>query len=334
MPLEGLICTDGASGCAADLNAHYSGFDESDDQSSLGVPMRGRQSGFDAEGKWFFCTGQCWDSHGKGSAQPDCYTAAALVNHKMMVTKDGQLPSKSNSQSRDNAFFARYPVQVVLQPATALTRLTKCAWQFDGAAFNRLNGGCSSPSPEVLCNKSTSAFGDRCPGNESQWADETCDWTMKASCKYRTQNPSVDYRDNCFWTGPSWTSPVHPDAKPNFDYSQFEANDDIRSMMKNRVTHQDGRTDDGLPLREYWNEITMDGRIIQHFSDFHGVQSVVAAFAYVKGSGWAKGEAKKFQDWFKQKNDITIPLLALDTTWKAGSGPGPFTLDAASTMAV
>jgi hypothetical protein len=317
-----LLCADSEKECVADLNKLYLGFDEANDASPLGVPIRGRPR-FDAGGEWYYCTGQCFDNDGKQPAQPDCYTAAGLINHKIMTTADGKLPTLQNSKSGRDSFFARYSVLIVLQPQTALTRFTKCAWQFDGAAFNRQNGGCGSGALQNGCKDPESSYNDQCHDDKSRWADESCPYTMKAYCG----NASVGYETNCFWKGPAFGSPVYPGAKPDFDFSGFAHNNEIRSMMKNRVSgkHQDGTTDNGLPLREYWNEITMDGRIIQHFEATRGLNSVVAAVAFVRGNGEgldeeSQHEAQKFQDHFKQLGSH-VPLLVLDADSDQGTGP-------------
>lgn len=146
---------------------------------------------------------------------------------------------------------------------------------------------------------------------------------MKAYCG----NASVGYERNCFWKGPAFSSPVHPGAKPDYDFSDFAGNDEIRRMMKNRISghHQDGTTADGLPLREYWNEITMDGRLIEHFRATRGLRSVVAAVAFVRGNGdgldgQSQREAQKFQDHFKRQGS-DVPLLVLDTDFDHGTRP-------------
>jgi hypothetical protein len=321
-PITGLVCTDSEEACVSDLNKLYAGFDETNDASPLGVPIRGRQS-FSDGGEWFFCTGQCYDNSGQQPAQPDCYAAAALINHRVMTTEEGQLPNMRNSKSGENAFFARYPVLIVLQPETALTRLTKCAWQFDGAAFNRQNGGCGNGAKANLCKDPESAYNDKCPDDQSRWADESCAFTMEAYCN----NASVDYGTNCFWKGPAFRSPVYPGAEPDFDFSDFARDDEVRQMLKNRVSddHQSGTTLDGLPLREYWNEITMDGRIIKHLEETEGVRSVIAAVAFVRGNGDEldannQRMAQQYIDHFKNQS-VDVPLLVLDTDSAEGTGP-------------
>jgi hypothetical protein len=318
--MPGLLCQADAAACAESLNSAYAAFDEANENSPLGVPMRGRAR-FDPDGQWYYCTGQCFEQG--GIAQPDCYTAAAVFNHKVIVTKDGQLPSATNSQSGSNSFFGRYPVLIIMQPSTTLQRLTKCAWQFDGAAFNRQNGGCGSNTGKK-CGDPQSAFEDKCPEDPSKWADETCASTMEAYCG----NESVTYETNCYWKGPAFTSPAYAGAKPDFNFADADSNNQIRAMLKNRVSdgNQDGTTTDGLPLLEYWNEISLDGRIIDRFIETQGPQSVIAAFAFARGNGDAidatsQAEAQKFQDYFKNSSQVTIPLLAIDTI---SGGDTPF----------
>lgn len=322
VPLMGQICQDGEDECVTQLNALYGGFDEGNDASPLGVPMRGRSS-FTDNGTWYFCNGQCHNG------QPDCYTAAGLINHKVMITEDGKIPNLLNSQSKENAFFARYPVLIVLQPETVLKFLTKCAWQFDGSAFNRQNGGCGMGGP-ADCKDPGSGFQDKCSDDESSWADDSCPSTMKAYCG----NASVEFGNNCFWKGPAFRSPVFPDAQPDFDFSDFPSQDELRRMMMNRVSdnHQDGSTEDGLPLLEYWNELTLDGRIIKHFEETTGLGSVIAAVAFVRGNGAdidaeSQKQAQMFVDHFKSQQ-VEMPLLVLDTA--AAPGEGPFKSLAAS----
>jgi hypothetical protein len=321
----GLICNADADKCAADLNVHYNGFDEKDEKSAMGVAIRGRAR-FDENAQWFFCTGKCFQQN-NSAPYPDCYTAAGLINHKIMQTEGGQIPSASNSKSASDAFFARYPVLLVFQPENALTRFTKCAWQFDGSAFTRSNGGCGMGASGQTCKEPTSAYNDKCVDDPTKWADETCATTMTAYCDEQTPG----YSTNCFWKGPAWASPVNPGAKPDFDYSDFDQNNEIRKMLVNRLGHQDGETSDKLPLLEYWDEITMDGRIIQHFIDTDGIASVLAAIAFTKGNSDAidqvsQVEAQKFVDYYSKQSKVNLPLLALDTAWKIGSDGGPFTV--------
>jgi len=278
----------------------YKGFDQYDASSPLGIPIRGRPR-FDDGGEWYYCTGECYNG------QPDCYVAAALLNHNIIKTVNNTIASQ---------FVDRYPVLIILQPKTTIEMLTKCAWQYDGAAFLRQNGGCGRGG-SADCNDPLSGYNDKCPSNQEAWADGNCQETLNEWCGTN----KVNYPQTCYWKGPAFSSPAGPGAQPMTDFSG-EPNE-LREMMLQRCeTQVEGSTGDNIPLREYWNEITMDGKVIDQLMK-KKPSDVIAAFGYVKGSG-ANGDAYKFQEHYKT-DDQTIPVLEFDTTtWVIDTPDGPF----------
>jgi len=296
-------CDSGNAGqCAQWLNALYMGYDENNANSPLGVSLRGRPR-FDQDGQWFFCNGKCF----KG--QPDCYTASALINHKIMITKDSKLKLVMDD-----------PVYIIFKPEAAEKHIIKCAYQYDGAAFNKRNGGCGMGGPNV-CTDPTSAYMDQCPDDKTKHGGKDCPTDMESWCGTKT----VDYPSTCFWKGPAFDSPAWPDAKP--DPNPLPDNQiELRKMMNQRIKSQsqDKHTNDKLyTLTEYWNEITMDGRIIQRYLDKDPTE-MIAAFGYYKGNKAAQAFAQQFNDDLKKKHGKSVPIVTIDMVTPVTSGKGPF----------
>jgi hypothetical protein len=133
----------------------------------------------------------------------------------------------------------------------------------------------------------------------------------------------VNYPGTCYWRGPAFSSPAGPGARPITDFS--DKPNELRDMMLQRIKSEvQGSTFDGIPLMEYWDEITMDGRVIDHY--IKNPTDVIAAFGYVKGKHWAESDAYKFRDHYYKKYGTSIPVLAFDTNWVIGTPNGPFAL--------
>lgn len=227
------------------------------------------------------------------------------MNHKMMIT------------AKDTPRFVMdLPVFIIFQQEAAEEKLIKCAYQYDGAAFNRNNGGCGVGESQD-CDDPLSAYNDRCPDDKSKWADETCPSVVKQWCG---QEPQAT---NCFWRGPAWFSPVHPGASP--DFSSLNRVNELRNMTLQRVASQSSSVSGFQPgSTEFWNEIAMDGRILTQLLEADATQ-VIAAFGYDKSNSIGKTFAQQFNDELFEQYKVRVPLIAMDKTVFVGQGGvGPF----------
>jgi len=298
--------------CAEMLNRHYIGFDETNASSPIGVTLRVR-GGFEEAG-WYHCTGKCH------AGQPDCYTAGTLVNNKMVV--------------KDNKFKAPMDrgVFVIIQPYAAEHVVTKCAYQYDGAGFVKLNGGCGQGAPgPPTCDNPHNAFTNLCPEDHSKHANaDDCPSVLTAWCGQK----EVDYPETCCWKGPAWYSPTYGGAKANI--SRLDTENEIRKMVKQRLKTQ---TKDGAATQcgefkctEFWTEMTMDGRLIDALMNQHP-SDVIAAFAYYKGNTVLHNLAKKYNEQLNNEHGARVPILSIDLDMNV-ENQGPFGLADMSTAVV
>jgi len=250
--------------------------------------------------KWLWCGGPCH----KGQA--DCYTAASVMNHKVMITADG-VPKLG----------LEYTVGIVFQPQAVDDHLTKCSYQFDGAAFNKLNGGCGCGAP-AGCNRTDNAFTNKCPETGKDMTPE-CPSVTRCGCDENLQ----DYPGTCFWRGAAFYSSATPKVPPNLTAG---TGDGLRKMMQQRIKNQDGRkTPNGIPLLEYWNEATLDGKVLKAMLNVNPA-AAVAAFMYQKGNSIAKGAAKKMSEDLNIEYGSKLPVVAMDLTSKLADA-GPFSVE-------
>jgi len=299
--------------CAEMLNQRYMGFDENNASSPIGVTLRGR-GGF--EEAWYWCTGKC---HG---GQPDCYTAGSLVNHKIMLTKEHTLKPMMNMG-----------IYVIIQPFAADHVVTKCAYQYDGAASKKLNGGCSQGAPDGgSCDlKKDSAFTNLCPEDRSKHANaDDCPSVLEKWCGQK----EVNYPDTCSWKGPAWSSPTYGGAKANI--SKLDTENELHKMVKQRLKTQ---TKDGpttmcgkQTCTEYWTEMTMDGRLIDALMNQHP-SDVIAAFAYDKGNKAHQILANLYNEQLYRDKNAKVPIISIDMNVNVEK-QGPFGIAEGSTAVV
>merc|ERR1712146_633718 len=113
----------------------------------------------------------------------------------------------------------------------------------------------------------------------------------------------------------------------------FEAGseDQTRTMMKNRVSHQDsqanGEHNDRL---EYWNEIIVDETLMIDQLTVDPAP-VIPAFVYVKSNPAGIMQARSMRDQYVEQYSVPgeIPLIAIDDIMSVGSanGQGPFSVE-------
>lgn len=278
------------SECADYLNNHYYSYSWwHPNRSSVGVTIRG-QPRFNRRG-WFFCKGECF------RGQPDCYVAASLFNHQVMYDPwTGYI-----------AMPMDYPVGVIFQPKAIEERLVKCAWQYDGAAFQRLNGGCGcgSHGPARCDANAYTAFSNECP-ETGRDATGGCPSVDRCACT----TEETKYPGTCYWRGPAFYSSAKPGAPPNMSAG---GPNELRRMLQQRLSDDTGSTGDGIPLKKYWDELTIDGKVMLEMlkSD---PSSAIAGFMYKRGDAVSHGWARKYNEQLKQQFGKGVPIIAMDLT--------------------
>lgn len=272
-------------------------YDPDNPESRVGVTIRGRPR---FGSKWFYCTQKCY------RGQPDCYVAASLLNHRVMI----------HPGTNFVAMPLNYTVGVVFQPSAIQHNLTKCSWQFDGAAFNRLNGGCGCGMPSHTCGTVGTAFSNICP-ETGEPANGDCPSVSRCAC----DSGQTHYPQTCFWKGPAFNS----SATPGLPHDAVQNSpDQLRSMMAQRVRGQNGTTMDGIPLRGYWNEVTIDGKILETMLSMNP-NLAIAAFVYEQGNPQARLWAEEFNNQLEADYGHKVMVVGLDTRMNvAAANEGPF----------
>jgi len=298
------------------LNEQYMGYDENDDNSPVGVTIRGQPK----DQKWMYCGTGCY----KGQA--DCYVAGSLLNHKVMLCQNTSTNTPKCPMQGAPSMPMNYPVGVVFQPNAVATQITKCSWDFDGAAFNNVNGGCGSPSTEQgSCNASHTAYSGLCPDTGKPIVENyDCPTLQRQDCTLTTQKKN--YPNACYHIGPAYYS----DTRPGYDKfpPNLTAGTDagLRLMVKQRIKYQGTgpeKTPSGISLMQYWDEITMDGKVIQGMLHWQP-KAVIAAFVYMKGSTLGKGFADGMNDLLMKDWGVKVPIVTMDVHTPVAGTSGPF----------
>merc|ERR1712048_1513056 len=104
----------------------------------------------------------------------------------------------------------------------------------------------------------------------------------------------------------------------------------LREMLKQRVEDQgtvaeNRTTPDGIPLVQYWNEVTIDGKILRAMLKWTP-EAAIAGFMYYKGDQQAHGWAKQYNEQLKKDWDITVPIIAMDINKPFNGTAGPFAM--------
>lgn len=295
--------------CAKFLNEQYMGYDKMDSKSPIGVTMRGRPRYSDESEdpcNMWCCSHSCYNG------QPDCYVPAALYNHKMVLTEKNTME-----------IYADTPIQIVFQPDAVMNTITKCAYKYDGAAFNKNFGGCGVGAPSQNCDDSAdSAFNNMCPSDPTKPADAECPEVIEGTCDGMTE-ADHNYPVTCSWRGPAWYSATQSDSM--WDKTRQGELNELRNMVTERMDTQgfDKQCGD-TTCTNYWNEIVTDGRILDVLMDEDPAQ-LIAAFAYPKGDAQSLQDAQKFNDRLFNKSSIRVPIIAIDMEAPVDS-VGPFGL--------
>jgi len=270
-----------------ELNLQYMAFDENDPNSVLGVTIRMT----DDFSIW--CGGACFNGFA------DCRVSASIYNHRVM-TRHG---------SNDVVVTMGRDSGIIFNQAAVEATLGKCYYMYDAATFTRVNRGCGCPAHHNGCDQPDSAFASLATGMHPD-ADE---------CACDSQNPRIPTPERttdqmCFWRGPS------------FDTNGGHTDNQLRDMVMQRIANQEGATEDvgesHLRYRqEYWNEIVMDGALMQEEirSD---PRSVVTAFVYVTGHHGGRNKANRMsQQVVEDFGGPPIPVIEIDPVDGALNGP-------------
>lgn len=289
-------CGEDASCIVNELNTQYMAFDENNPNSALGVTIR-MTDDFS-----IYCGGACYNGFA------DCRVSASLYNHRVMIHHDNL--DVQVTMGRDSG--------IIFNQAAVHDTLGKCYYMYDAATFTRVNRGCGCPGRGHDCNRPDSAYNSLATGMDPDADSCACD-----SQTPRNHLPERTTDQMCFWRGPS------------FDSNGGQTENQLREMVLQRVANQEGQTEDvgesHLRYRqEYWNEIVMDGAVMQQelASD---PRSVVAAFMYVRGHTGGRNKANRMsQQALADYGGPPIPVVELDPV--DGARNGPFRLPDASLL--
>lgn len=226
----------------------------------------------------------------------DCRLSASLYNHKVMLAR---------ASGAIKITMGRV-AGMVLNQTRVDTSLAKCSYMFDGASFNRYHTACGCASHTNDCSDPTSAFGDVCPTSGKICTPSD---TEVSSCSCENM-PIPDRSDHpqCYFKGAAF---------------EAGAEDQTRTMLKNRISRQDGS--DSNDRLEYWNEVVLDERVMiaQLTVD---PAPVIPAFTYVKSNPAGLIFARRMRDYFVEHYSVPgeTPLIAIDDVMSVTNGQGPF----------
>jgi len=281
------------------LNALYSGFDQNDVSSPLGVTIS-LQKDFHT-----FCGGKCFQGF------TDCRYSASLYNHKMILD--------NNTNALKFAYDPR-AAGIVFDQNLVETAMGKCYYMYDGDTFTRYNGGCGCNSKvrDGSC-RDGSAYSNQCPSTH-----ETCkvtdDEVSQCDCE-NVANPENKLFDGCYWKGAALDR-----------QNVIASGDALRSMLTTRIS-MDKRTDKpvhgGVNLdnqryppgsrlvarKEVWNEVVIDAAVMLQLLA-QDPKAVVPAFVYQMGSSASLTAARTLRKSFCSQFEVResdIPLLAVNT---------------------
>merc|ERR1712087_265911 len=121
--------------------------------------------------------------------------------------------------------------------------------------------------------------------------------------------------------GPAFNSSASPGVP---HASRQDTVSQLRKMLAQRLSDQSGRTMDGIPLQGYWNEVTIDGKVLESMLSMN-VSLAVAAFVYEKGNPQARQWAEQFNDQLDADYGQKAMIVGLDSDMNITNGcVGPF----------
>jgi hypothetical protein len=252
------------------MNEQWSGFDETDDKSPLGltIHMAPMPDDFFAGvfcSTWTPPSGQktgCF----KGNAYCDCRFSTALYNKKMIVTDKG-LPKLMGKS-----------VGVVLNQGKVEANWTKCSYVSDGGSSDRYHNGCGqhAAAADHDCSSKHSAFANICPSTGETCTPDAVEVASNVAEPYGKATPAHLYTlPDVAWTftgQDDWTlSPSH-----------------LRDMVKLRLSTPS-------IVKGAWNEVVLDERLfLPDLAQFPS--DVIVAIIYPKSVTNAKLVADKMAE--------------------------------------
>jgi len=292
------------------LNKLYTGWDENDDSTPLGVTISMAAQVDTFYGNIFCSTHEnpkgdtkCWN----GGA--DCRLSASLYNNKMIL--DAKTGKSLLGLGRSTGF--------VIDQTRVETDFGKCAFLWDGATNNKYNRGCGDGAPTNDCDNTASAFHNICPSTKKVCTSAD-DEVKRGLCKPYGglfNIPEIEVgRPACAFPGPALNYFGQKDFTPGQSA--------LRDMAKSRVQYSNG-TDDKGPNVEKWNEIVVDEKLMLP-EIWEDPAKIIPAFIYTKsGLPLSYTNAEKMRDEFCAENHVNpIPLVEVDDTEYRAEGP--FTL--------
>merc|ERR1711920_813222 len=149
----------------------------------------------------------------------------------------------------------------------------------------------------------------------------TCPEVLQADCA------SKSHDELCYWRGPAFYSDARPtkygDYPPNLTQGDSAG---LRLTVKQRLKSQNSTdTMSGWPSLQYWNEVTIDGKVLGAVLKT-SPQAAVAAIMYVKGDTTAKGWAHSFNADLKKEWNFMVPIVAMNLAADMRASGGPFSV--------
>merc|ERR1719222_1299383 len=308
------------------LNQLYTGFDDADDTTPLGVTIS-----MAAQDTAFFKNQYCslfvnpdsGESTGCFNGQADCRMSASLLSNKWML----------DSQTGNVASFGHRSVGYVFNQTLVETRWTKCSYVWDGASGNRYNRGCGDGAPGNSCDEgSGSAWFNICPSTGKTCTGGDIEVT-RSICSVAggalPVPPTHDGEAQCVFPGVALNYHSQEEFTAGRDYT--------REMAKQRLKYNDGHDATGKNLEKN-NEVVLDEELL--IPDFwEDPVAAIPAFIYTKSNmPISRNHAQMVRDDFcrhqycEQNGGGLIPLVMVDD--QTYHKEGPFVADGEEESAV
>lgn len=327
---------------AADyLNDLWTGYDENNDTSPLGVTLTLLNPGSTSFYSNIFCGpfNDPWNPFAKKNhtgchvGGADCRLSTSIYSHKYILEEKSKMIWPA-LQRMEGVAFNQERIE---------NRYAKCSYLWDGATQNKKFRGCG-PGGGADCSVSTSAFANKCADGK------TCTWDspdVKAvACQgYGGQSPPpAHFADNpCFFPGPAIAYGEETLCGDSCTWQGKASDNKLRDMIKWRMKYNNGSDGTSGNIRRY-NEVVLDQLLM--LPDMQSdPASVVTAFLFswqcdpnahwpacpIDGRSKASmANAIKMSEEFAQVNGMgsqRIPVIGINRTFYS---PKPFFVPAAA----
>lgn len=298
------------------LNDFYTGFNESDPKSPLGVTITMTSNPNTFYGNIYCSTFN--NPNGNTSCHKgfaDCRLSASLYNHKMIV----------NTADHKIVLGLQKTTGYVINQSRVEAYLSKCSYIWDGASQNRLNRGCGNVPAIGLaalnCSNPQCAFYNYCPSTKQTCSLNATEVHGSLCQAYGGPLPIPSYPQMpaCMFPGPSIDWHEQANYKPQMSY--------LRDMVKARATKNF--------MLDQWNEVVIDETLMlrdisQSSAD---AAQVVTAFVYAKsGLPASKNSAENMRDEYCKINKVTPPIPVVEIDDVTFQPNGPFNLPSAESI--